>query len=365
MNIRLIDFGEVSWLQSQTIYHALAYAKKESTPDTIVFAVPVDSYVCIGFHRDLEREIDIEFCLANEIPVFRRETGGGTVYIDDEQLFTQWIFAPKNLPKRVDERFKLFIKPTIETYKFFGIDAAFFPPNDVHIKGRKIVGTGAAHIGNAEVVTGNFLFDFDCEMMAKILKVPSENFREIVYDSLLKFMTTMKRELGTVPDKEELKAVYIQECEKILGRKIVVGSLTDEEYEMMAELDKKFVTKEWLYQYKTKNNGKRLVKIHANVWLYETIYKTDSHSIHISLRVKGKRIDTISIRGDFVFNPPTRLRGLERILRNVELSPIPLQEVIEAYCEMHRIEISRATIYYLIQAILQIKKSHPTAPFAV
>ena len=40
MVIRVIDAGTVSHLRSQTIYHGLAYARNEDTPDTIVVAVP-------------------------------------------------------------------------------------------------------------------------------------------------------------------------------------------------------------------------------------------------------------------------------------------------------------------------------------
>ncbi len=356
MNIRLIDAGKVSYLRSQTIYHALAYAKKAGTPDTIVLDIPKEPYVCIGFHRDLEQEVNIGYCASNNIPIIRRETGGGTVYLDDDQLFTQWIFGPKNLPVKTDARFQLFIKPLVETYKFFGINAHFHPPNDVHVGNRKIVGTGAAAIGNAEVVTGNFLFDFDCQTMAEVLNLPDESFRENVLESLNKYMTSIKRELNDPPDMEEVKTAYINKCAEALGRKITAGDFTDEEYRAMEELDKKFTAKEWLYQDSSNQRRNRVVKIHADVWMYELSKKTEGGVIEMALRTKGKRIDHVSIKGDFEIRPGYKLRGLENILRNVEVSEEALTEIIEAFYMLHRIETPGIAIKDWVGAIMQIKK---------
>ena len=91
MVIRLIEAGTVSHLRSQTIYHGLAYARTEATPPTIVLATPAEPYVCVGFHQDIEAEIDLEYCASNDLPVLRRETGGGAVYLDSDQLFVQWV----------------------------------------------------------------------------------------------------------------------------------------------------------------------------------------------------------------------------------------------------------------------------------
>ena len=354
LKIRLIDAGRVSYLRSQTIYHALAYAKKANTADTIVIDIPKEPYVCTGFHRDLEQEVDLNFCEQNNIPIIRRETGGGTVYLDENQVFTQWIFEPKHLPVKTDSRFQLFIKPLVDTYQHFGINARYFYPNDVHVGNRKIVGTGAAAIGNAEVVTGNFLFDFDNEMMAKILKVPNENFRKEALESLQKYMTSIKRELGELASIEELKKVYIKNCATTLGREIVVGDFTDEEYRIMEELDKKFLSKEWTFQFTSKQAKKRTVKIHADVWLYNVSKKTDKGNIDLVIRTKGKRIDQININGVFDFQPERKLKDFEKVLHNVEVSKESLTEIVDAFYGLHRIESSGISTADWVEAILQI-----------
>lgn len=355
MKLRLIDAGKVSALRSQTIYHALAYTRNPETPDTVVLNTSEEPYVCIGYHQDLKKEVDVDFCAAQQIPVIRRETGGGTVYLDDNQLLVQWIFEPRSLPRKIDARFRLFIEPLIETYKFFGINAYYHPPNDVHVRNKKIVGTGAAAIGQAEVVTGNFLFDFNNEVMARVLNVPDDNFREKVLDSLQKYMTTMKRELGAVPDREEVKAVYIEKCAAALGRPLEKGSFTEEEYRMMELLDEKYVTNEWLFQHETEQRGKRQVKIHAGVWLYETDYKTAGGLIRMAIRTKGSLIDHLSISGDLAFQPAQRLRELENLLRNIEVAEENLTEAVETFYEMHQIDSPGIVVGDWVAAILQIR----------
>ena len=82
MTIRLLDLDLVSPLRSQTVYHAVAHAMTPETPDTIILVSPADPYVCIGYHQDLAQEVDLDYCRQQHLPVYRREVGGGAVYLD-------------------------------------------------------------------------------------------------------------------------------------------------------------------------------------------------------------------------------------------------------------------------------------------
>ncbi|MDQ7052520.1 MAG: hypothetical protein Q9P14_06380 [candidate division KSB1 bacterium] len=169
MAIRLVDLGTVSYLRSQTVYHGVAYARTDHTPDTILLMNPKEPYVCVGFHQEVDKEVDMTFCREKGLPVLRREVGGGAVLLDENQMFTQWIMAPDRLPWNLNKRFQIYARPLVQTYHAFGIQAEFRPINDIHVSGRKIGGTGAAAIGQAEVMVGSFLFDFagPLELMAR------------------------------------------------------------------------------------------------------------------------------------------------------------------------------------------------------
>ena len=297
--IRFVDAGTVSGLRSQSIYHGLGYAQTTTTPNTIVLATPGTPYMCVGFFQDVENELDINYCRTNNLPVIRRETGGGAVYIDKGQLFVQWIFQQSSLPRRVDQRFQLFVKPLIETYKFFGINAYYHAINDVHVDGKKIVGTGAATIGDAEVVTGNFLFDFNYQIMIDAINVPSNKFREVVRRNLLHFLTTMNIELDNLPNRSEVISVYQQKCQDELGISIESGSFTEEEIFQMEKIEKKFSREDWLFQTKRTQPKNKLFKIHLGLWVGQVTHEMS----------QGAITALITMRDDFITEIDLELNG--------------------------------------------------------
>ncbi len=316
--IRLLDLGSVSPLRSQTVYHAVAYAMTEETPDTIILVSPNRPYVCIGYHQDLEKEVDLDYCRAHDLPVLRREVGGGAVYLDDGQVFTQWIFHRDRLPASLEERFELYIRPLVETYRALGIAVYHRPINDIHVDGKKIGGTGAAQIGQAEVVVGSLMFTFDKATMARVLKVPSEKMRDKVFESLERYMTTMAEELGEVPDREEVKALYVARCAEALGVEVVPGEWTEAEEAAAQELDARFVSDEWLYQ---KGGLRQIgVKIHADVRVVEAAFKAPGGLIRVTVRLREKRIDDLVISGDFTLLPAFAVGALEQAARGLSVT---------------------------------------------
>jgi len=152
--------------------------------------------------------------------------GGGAVYLDAGQLFTQWVFHAGHLPEDLEARFELYVRPLVETYQALGIPAYLRPINDVHVGGKKIGGTGAAQMGDAEVVVGSLMFTFDKATMAHVLKVPTEKMRDKVYQSLEQYMTTMQEQLAALPDRAAVKRLYVERCAAALGAEIVPGKLT-------------------------------------------------------------------------------------------------------------------------------------------
>ena len=45
------------------------------------------------------------------------------------------------------------------------------------------------------------MFDFDKAAMAKVLKVTSEKMRDKIFQSLEQYMTTMREQLGVLPER--------------------------------------------------------------------------------------------------------------------------------------------------------------------
>ncbi len=316
--VRLLDLGTVSALRSQTVYHAVAYAMTEDTPDTIILVSPSQAYVCIGCHQDLEKEVDVAYCQKHGLPILRREVGGGAVYLDGGQIFTQWIFRKDHLPLSLEQLFDCFIRPLVKAYQALGVQAYFRPVNDLHVEGRKIGGTGAAQIGLACVVVGSLMFDFDKTAMARILKVPSEKMRDKVFESLEKYMTTMSEQLGQAPDQQTVKELYIQKCAEVLEVNVVPGEWTSGEEAMAIQLDRRFASKEWLFQ---KSGLPQLgVRIHEDVRVVETAFKAPGGLIRVTACVREGRLDDLALSGDFTLLPALAVGSIEQAVQGLQVT---------------------------------------------
>ena len=81
--MKLYRLGTVGWQDSQLLYHALPRLGREG----LILLSPGSPYVCTGYFQDVEQEVEVELCRQSGIPIFRREVGGGAVYLDGEQLF--------------------------------------------------------------------------------------------------------------------------------------------------------------------------------------------------------------------------------------------------------------------------------------
>ncbi len=353
MAIRLVDAGTVPYLRSQTVYHGVAHAFTEDTPNTIILVSPEEPYVCIGFHQELQKEVDVEFCQKENIPIVRREVGGGAVYLDNNQVFTQWVFHPAAFPMRMEERFKFHSWPILATYREMGIDAYFRPVNDIQVRpGKKIGGMGAAAIGNAEVLVCSLMLDFNFERMAKVLNVPDEKFRDKIYQSLQEYMTTMKKELGAMPGRTMVKDLYIEKCEALFNEPVVEGHFTEDELRTMEMLDQQFSSDEWLL-YKG-NHARPAVKIHAGVWVGETSLKTDGGLIRATIRIRDNHIDDIILSGDFTFYPQQKFEKLERAVLHQEISPDKLLAIIQRFYEEESVQTPGVEPEDWVQSIVSL-----------
>jgi lipoate-protein ligase A len=310
--IRLLDLGLVSPLHSQTIYHAVGHAMTPDTPDTIILVSPDRPYVCIGFHQDLAKEVDLAYCSDHGLPVYRREVGGGAVYLDSGQLFSQWVLKNGRLPAELQARFELYVRPLVETYQALGIPAYLRPINDVHVGGKKIGGTGAAQMGMADILVGSLMFTFDKATMARVLKVPSEKMRDKVFQGLEQYMTTMAEQLDGAPDRESVKRLYVDRCAEALNAEVVPGDLSADEMAMIAEMDARFISEEWLNL-----KGASLqpgVKIHEDVRVVEGVLKAPGGLIRVTARLREGSIDDIVVSGDFTMLPASGIPALEQSL---------------------------------------------------
>jgi lipoate-protein ligase A len=342
---------KVPWEQSQTLYHAAAYLQQEA----LFILRPATPYICIGFHQDAEQEIDLEFARANGIPVFRREVGGGAVYLDFNQLFYQLILHKDGhgIPGDKLAFYRVFLQPVVETYRAFGVEAEYKPVNDILVRGRKVSGNGAAEIEGMTVLVGNFILDFDYEMMSKSLRVPDEKFRDKLYKTLEENLTTMRRESGRVPSIEELANELGRRYSLLLGPLILARNVDEVLLKKSRELFEAMNTPEWLHANDRRRPRPQQVKIREGVYILQNMLKTPGGLIRISAISDQGILHNVHISGDFFFYPKEDLAKLENALEGIRSDLESVREAINSFFAKQTVQSPGVNIEDFAQALVQ------------
>jgi lipoate---protein ligase len=224
----------------------------------------------------------------------------------------------------------------VETYRAFGIKARYRAVNDIITEeGRKIAGEGGGNIGACMVFVGGLLLDFDYRAMSRILKVPDEKFRDKVFKTMEENLTTMKKELGTVPPRQEVVAVLKEQFEKRVGRLEPVP-LNAEIVAKMAELEREMTSEAFLHKKRAK--VRQGVKIKEGLRILYGLHKAKGGLIRTAQEISEEKIEDITISGDFTFFPKENLSGLEQSLRKAPLEERPIIERVESYYREKKIE---------------------------
>jgi lipoate-protein ligase A len=337
MSFRVIDGGMVSWLDSQVIYHAVASAMSGTNEPTLTLVNPSKPYICIGYHQELEKEVDVDYCRANGLPITRRQVGGGAVYLDENQLFWHIIVPRTQAPYRIEDVYTRYLAGPVNALQAMGIPAVHRPVNDIQVEGRKIGGTGAATIGDAIVVVGSLIFDFDYETMVRVLKVPSEKFRDKVYHSMREYLTTIRRELGSnAPTWEQGKQMLIEAIAGSLQQDAHLSKLSEREQTEMSTWRETLTSDEWLYQ--AGGLRHRGVKIAEGVHVHEAAHKAPGGLIRATVVANQRILDDLALSGDFFIFPDSSIPGLETALTGSPLVEQELHDCSAGFWEDNQIQ---------------------------
>lgn len=309
--MRVIDFGRVSPLRSQTLWHAVAYGVSAGGPATLSFARPDAPYVCLGYHRDLA-EVDQDYCRAHGLPVYRRMVGGGPVYLDEGQLFFQIALPAAAVPAARLDALRMLLAPAVTAFRAAGVDARLDSDGEICAGDRKICGHGAGQIEDAVVVCGNLIETFDHERATRMLALPSPAQRA-------ETLRLMRRYVAATPvDAATFQAAAAEAYAAALGLDPAPGSLTEAERVQLAELDGRFTSEAWLAgPARPGMPGRtRQVKVRAGVWTAGAV----GSGAQIVVSVVRDQVDRAWLRADGL-NGMTQ--AAESALAGVPVTAVP------------------------------------------
>ena len=238
--------------------------------DTIVICRPDSPYLCLGYHQVFDRTFDPVECEQRGLPVLRRRLGGGATYLDENQLFYQCIFHHTRMPAMLNDIYALGLAAPVNTLKRLGLNAELRDTNEIEVDGKRIAGTGGGRIGDACVVVGNLLFDFDFEAMAAVWRTPSSSFRVLAEKALRQQLITLNQ-LGISQSVEDITDMLIHNFSEAFHRPMQFDMLTVDEIEAADEAANELISEDFLALHKEHGQlaPMRSLKISARAFIHD------------------------------------------------------------------------------------------------
>jgi lipoate-protein ligase A len=307
---RLLCLGEVDGYVMTNLYEAVGMAvSRGEAANTLILNHPKEPFVNIGYHQIMEKEIDIEFARSRGFPLVRRSIGGGAI-LDGPWEQDYFIVVHRKSPESpasIPAFYEKFLRPIVHTLKKLGLAPQFRPPNDILVDGKKISANGAVSIDDASILAGDILLDLPFELMSKVIKVPSEKFKDKLAKSMSEWLTSLSSQ-NIHTDLGKVMAAIVEGFEQELGVKFIKSTLLPQEKEYLNQLvdERKkpewIFLKDWTHRRFLSSVKSRSIKVRGGVTVCQADYKADK-MIRVVLEMADGVIREASISGDFFTIP--------------------------------------------------------------
>jgi lipoate---protein ligase len=197
---------------SQSTNPAINLATEEfllkHTDEEFLFLYTDEPCIIVGKHQNAYSEINFKAIQQKNIPVYRRLSGGGTVYHDLGNL--NYCFITSGKPGMLVD-FKGFTDYIIKALNKLNIEAYFGGRNDLLIDGKKISGN-ASHVYKSRVMHhGTLLFNSNLNNLGDTLKTDPSKYKDRAVKSVRSLVTNIINHTTETIDFEWFKNYLLSE----------------------------------------------------------------------------------------------------------------------------------------------------------
>jgi len=220
--------------------------------------------------------------------------------------------------------YRVFGETVAESLRMLGIPAEFKPRNDIEVKGKKISGMGGISLKNSFLFQGTLLVEDKITELLHALRVPIEKLKPKEIDSVRERVTCIERELGRIPDREELKDVIRKAMQKRFEVEVISGELTEKEIKRHKELLPKFISHKWINKIQLPIDEQGMIS---------GVYRCSSGTIKVNIIVNATQnaIRSTYITGDFFCEPKEAIYDLERLIKNIRWNEEKILFIIDNF----------------------------------
>lgn len=247
MRLRVIDFGHLPPHGCEAAWHAVAAAMQPGDGPTLVLVSPDETYVSVGRFQVIAQELDSDHCRARHMPIIRRYSGGGVLFVERDQVLIQFIQPRRTVAEPVVDLYPRYLEPLAGTCGALGLEAEFTPINEIYVADRKIGGADAARIDEALVIACALNAELDFSVMADCLKAPSDAFRDKLRQMLEVSTTSLLKELHMMPPRDEFRRLFLKACADSLGAAPFEDEPTEAERAAIEDWARRLADDDWTF----------------------------------------------------------------------------------------------------------------------
>lgn len=265
--------------------------------------------VYVGRHQNTLDEIDTDYVNAQGFEVFRRLSGGGTIFHDESNVYYSFIFPNE---RSVSDNFAYFNTMIVDFLHSVGVEAERSGRNDILVHGRKISGSAEHYAANNVVHHGSLLFATDIQRMAPALTPNKQKFTSKAITSVAQRVDNIVNHVDQDVDQFTDKLIHYF-VEKFEG---TFDSIRDEEHQStMILIEEYYGTYEWNYGKSPEFTQTKEMRYSFGI-------------VEVNLNVKSGTINNMKIVGDFFHT--LDLSVIEQQFIGVRYQKEDLEAVIQA-----------------------------------
>ncbi len=254
------------------------YCLRHVDENTFFYIWQNNPSVILGCNQDVYKEVDIDFCNANNIEIVRRATGGGMVYHDLGNVNYSIISKNGTINS---------IQIIIDALTAIGLkDIHSNGRNDIFHKNKKISGTAMRVDGERCLFHGTLLYDLDLD---RIEKVSNPNFGKVKRKAVASNPTVVENVKPllepTITNVNDFMAYLNKLLNGNNGQEIMLPRTSIQEIEKLA--NNKYRCEEWIMGLPSD---------------YDILlnHQTDAGQIMTYIKLKNDVVENIQFKGDFL-----------------------------------------------------------------
>ncbi len=236
MKMQYLDLSDTT-MRPLPFYLAMEeYAARTISEDDYFFMWQVRPTVIFGRNQNIENEVNIDYCKKHDIQMYRRKSGGGCVYADEQNVMLSLVTRSEN----VNLAFNQFVNMVLLVLNKMGIEAAGTTHNDIMIGDKKVSGTACYHLAGRSIVHSTLLYDTNMEHMLNAITPSTEKLQSKGIQSVRQRITLLK----------DHTTMSLDEVKQLIRDTLCSSScmLTPTDINAIESIEQEYLQKEFIYR---------------------------------------------------------------------------------------------------------------------